>query len=427
MRLRAVFCDETGRVYDHPELEMAGLDGPEPKRVGAQDVVPLPRGSDLFVLPGRAPVAIDPATREPVVLEQWDGKRVHGAAVFMAPAYTQTMRPAYQTGVDAPALPLFAYTAVGFAQGRLWAAGTRVDSDPRQDPWRFKTDLIRKRVEERIERMGRNRLAQQLVRCALEYNCRAAQNFFLDRWEAPLPTSIACNAECVGCISLQADGQFKASHERLDVPPTPEEVAEVALGHIERVKRAVVSFGQGCEGEPLLMADLLEESVRLVRSRSEEGTINLNTNGSLPEVVERLFRVGLDSIRVSLNSPRSELYHAYFRPHGYGIEDVLETLRLARRHGKFSSINLLVFPGISDTEDELDALTSLLDTGIPDMIQMRNLNIDPEVYIRSLPDDALRPGIGMKDMMKRLRHRFPRLRFGYFNPPKESFADDTSG
>jgi len=31
-----------------------------------------------------------------------------------------------------------------------------------------------------------------------------------------------------------------------------QEIAEVALAHIRQVKKSVVSFGQGCEGDPLL-------------------------------------------------------------------------------------------------------------------------------------------------------------------------------
>jgi pyruvate-formate lyase-activating enzyme len=225
----------------------------------------------------------------------------------------------------------------------------------------------------------------------------------------------------VGCISLQADGQFKASHERLDVPPTAEEIAEVATGHIQRTKRAVVSFGQGCEGEPLLMGDLLEESIRRIRQETDGGTINLNTNGSLPDVVERLFRAGLDSIRVSLNSPRKELYDAYFKPRGYELSDVFETLKIVKRYRRFSSMNLLVFPGITDTKPELEALLAFMNEYEPDMIQMRNLNIDPEIYIHSLPSKILTDGFGMKETMDRLREQFPQLRFGYFNPPKETF------
>ena len=169
-------------------------------------------------------------------------------------------------------------------------------------------DVIEKNVGETLKTYPDNRVISQLERCALEYGCRAAQNFFLSRWEAPLPVSIACNAQCVGCISLQPDGEFTASHDRLKTPPTAEEVFQVAMKHIQVVDQAVVSFGQGCEGEPLLMGDLLIESTRMIRQATPNGTINLNSNGSRPEIVREMIGAGLDSIRVSMNSPREALY-----------------------------------------------------------------------------------------------------------------------
>ena len=88
--------------------------------------------------------------------------------------------------------------------------------------------------------------------------------------------------------------------------PSPEEVAETALFHGHNVKNAVFSFGQGCEGEPLLQADLIEKSIRLIRKATSQGIININTNASKPESVSRLFDIGLDSIRVSVNSVRKK-------------------------------------------------------------------------------------------------------------------------
>jgi len=110
--------------------------------------------------------------------------------------------------------------------------------------------------------MDGNLIVQQLEKCALEYGCRAAQNYFIGRHEAPIPTSVACNSKCIGCISLQPDGEFRASHDRIRRAPTPDEIADMAAGHIARVPNGVVSFGQGCEGEPLLGRELLPAAVR---------------------------------------------------------------------------------------------------------------------------------------------------------------------
>lgn len=421
-RPNMVFADERGRILDHPELEMAGVGGGEPVAVAEEDLLPLPRGSDLFTLAGRTPVGIDPNTGRAIAFDADSaGGAVNAVAAFLAPAHTLTLLPAWRTRSDAPALPLFAYSAVGFRDGRFWATGFRVDPDIRQDPWRFDLVRLRKQVARRVAAPGENRVVAQLERCALEYGCRAAQNFFIGRHEAPLPTSVTCNALCVGCISMQPDGQFKASHERLGRAPTPAEVAAVALEHIARVPEAVVSFGQGCEGEPLLNPELLVETVRLIRAQTAAGTIHLNSNASKPEVVGALAAAGLDSMRVSMNSARPDVYAAYYRPQRYGFGDVIESMRTQKRHGRFLSINYLVFPGVTDTEEELAAITQLVETTGLDMIQMRNLNIDPEVYAAALSPGTVRPGFGMGRVVGRLRARFPELRFGYFNPPKERF------
>jgi pyruvate-formate lyase-activating enzyme len=422
-RPRLVFADGEGRIYDHPRLLMAGVDGGEPVLVPETDLLPLPQGSDLFTLPGRDPIGIDPSTGKQAVLQ---GDRhtagvgdVQGVAAFMAPAHTLTHHPAYRTRRGAPVLPLFAYSAVGYRDGRFWTTGVRVDADTRQDPWRFDRTRLEKQVRRGAGEMSDNRVVCQLERCALEYGCRAAQNFFIGRHEAPLPTSIACNAQCVGCISLQPDGAFKASHDRLQETPSPAEIAAVALRHLEHVPDGVVSFGQGCEGEPLLVGEVLLDAVRLIRTETDRGTINLNSNASMPELVEQLARAGLDSMRVSLNSPRAPLYAAYYRPRGYDLAAVEASIAAMKRHGRRVSINYLVFPGVNDTEAEYEVLEPFIArTGI-DMIQWRNLNIDPELYARSLPPGSVQPGFGMRGLIDRVSDRFPQLKHGYFNPVYE--------
>jgi wyosine [tRNA(Phe)-imidazoG37] synthetase (radical SAM superfamily) len=425
-RPKMVFADANGTIYDHPVLEMAGVDGGVPVPVSAADLVSLPRGSDVFVLPGRTPIGIDPESGRPVEYRGEGTERAATAvAAFLAPAHTLSHLPAYSPRPFAAALPLFAYAAVGFLDGELVAAGLRVDPDPRQDPWRFDRRRLEKQVHKRMASAaaaGGSRLIEQLERCALTYGCRAAQNYFIGRHEAPLPTSVTCNAQCVGCISLQTDGQFRASHDRLDRAPTPSEVTAVALEHIERVPEAIVSFGQGCEGEPLLSGELLIESTRMIRAATDAGTIHLNSNASKPEVVDELAATGLDSMRVSMNSARPEIYAAYYRPHKYGFEDVMASMAAMKRRGRFLSINYLVFPGVTDTEAEVEALEELIAATGLDLVQLRNLNIDPEAYFACLPPGTMRPGFGIRRLMARLQARFPRLRFGYFNPPKERYT-----
>lgn len=417
--VRMVYARPDGSILDHPELLMAGVGGGRPRPVRTDELIPLPRGSDLFLLPGRRPIGLDPSTG---TATGWDEDDATAVAAFLAPAWTMFLHPAYRTLADAPALPLFAYSAVGFADGKFWATGVRVDEDVRQDPWRFDAKRMPSLVARRLAEASDNLVVQQLERCALQYGCRAAQNYCIGRHEAPIPTSVACNSKCIGCISLQPDGEFKASHDRIRRAPRPEEIADLAVGHIERVPEGVVSFGQGCEGEPLLGRELLPEAVRQIRARTSRGTVNVNTNGSLPAVVDAMCRAGLDAIRVSMNSARDPIYTAYYRPKKYTFDDVRETLRVMRRHDRFRSINYLVFPGVTDTDEELDAISSFIEDADLDLIQMRNLNIDPELYRERLPEGTVREGFGIGVFMQRLRERFPHLHFGYFNPSKETYA-----
>jgi len=283
---------------------------------------------------------------------------------------------------------------------------------------------IAPRVAAKTARVPGNRLVRHLSRCALEYHCFAAKNWFMDRWEAPLPTAPVCNARCVGCISLQPADCCPASQDRIDFVPSVQELCEVAVPHLEGVPRAIASFGQGCEGEPLLVADTLAAASGAFRERTSRGTVHLNTNGSLPEALRRVARAGLDSVRISLNSLRSETYDAYYRPAGYRFADVAESVRVAVGEGLFTALNLLVFPGVTDHPDEVEALERFVgETGLH-MVHLRNLSIDPRLYLEHLPV-GLRQGreaLGLRELAVRLKRRFPRLDLGYFNRPKEDFA-----
>ena len=110
----------------------------------------------------------------------------------------------------------------------------------------------------------------------------------------------------------------------------------------------------------------------------------MNTNGSLPANLKRLFDAGLDSVRISMNSVRNKCYEAYFRPKSYRFADVLKSIDLALANEKFVAINYLNCPGFSDTPREVDALINFLENHPIDMIQWRNLNFDPIRYWKKM-------------------------------------------
>jgi MoaA/NifB/PqqE/SkfB family radical SAM enzyme len=276
-------------------------------------------------------------------------------------------------------------------------------------------------VQEKLKTYPNNRLVRHLAEnCALTYFCPAARNYFLSRWECPVPVSPACNASCIGCISLQPDEvSIPSTQDRLNFKPTAEEIAAYTVPHLQEAPYPIVSFGQGCEGEPLLMWRTIRDAIRLMRSHTHRGCINLNTNGSKPDAVKALCEAGLNSIRVSMNSARREIYQAYYRPRHYAFEDVVKSLITVKEAGGWTSINYFVFPGMTDQPAEFEALCKLVEATGLDMIQWRNFNIDPDWYLKAIQVEDTASAMGMKKLLEQVRAQFPHLKFGYYNPPME--------
>ena len=146
----------------------------------------------------------------------------------------------------------------------------------------------------------------------------------------------------------------------------------------------------------------------------------MNTNGSRPDAVARLFDSGLDSIRVSLNSAREKYYVRYYKPKDYSFRDLLKSVEEAKKRNGFVSLNYLSMPGFTDSLDEIDAFKKFIEKTRVDMIQWRNLNYDPLRYFEELKI-SVKAGemFGIKETINMLRREFPRLKMGYFNPSKQ--------
>ncbi len=418
--MHLVWADEAGQIYDEPRWQACGRSGfTFYPWYHYQEWIPLPPGSTLFHLPGRHPVGIAPdGTLKPY-------RRGWAVAAFIAPAHTQLALSAYTIEPNAPTLPLYAYTAVAWKDGRFWVPARRIDPQPRQDADRFDPLSISRGAKALRRRFPHNRLVAHLMdNCVERYCCPAARNLALGRWECPLPTSPACNAACIGCISLQEDSPIPSSQERLTFRPTAEEIAELAVYHLERAPSPIVSFGQGCEGEPLLVWQTLEEAVRRIRQKTSRGIINLNTNGAWPHIIEKLARSGVDSFRISLNSAQKWLYEAYYRPRNYTFEKVEESIRRAAALGKWVSINYFTLPGFTDQPAEYAALQALIHRTGLHMIQWRNFNIDPDWYAEKvgLRPESLEKPLGMEFVLDDLKRKFPHLTYGYFNPTERFIA-----
>ena len=411
-----LYSDGNGNIFEDISLYAAGRAGWDAMPVPAEDWILLPDGGNLYELPGRRGIGIDVNTGAMRLCEKgW------AVAAFIPPAHTGLYMAAYETATDAPTLPLFCYTAAAWYDDKFYVPALRIEKDIRQESAGYNDDKIKTGTQFLLENYKHNRLVQHLMNnCCNTYHCPAARNLSLGRWECPVPSSPACNANCIGCISFQPEEEtIVSTQDRLTFKPTAAEIVEFTVPHLLNAPFPVISFGQGCEGEPLLMWETIRDTIIEIRKHTNKGSININTNGSKPDAVKALCEAGLNSIRVSTNSAQKHIYTPYYRPNNYQFQDIIESLKVMRHYGGWSSINYFVFPGITDSVDEYEALRKLIiDTDL-NMIQWRNFNIDPDWYLGKLGIAETPEFMGVKQLMELLHDEFPQLKFGYFNPPIE--------
>ena len=402
----ALYADENGEIFDAPGIGAVGRFGDEIRALTPEDLIPLPDSADLMYLPDRQALGVD---------EEGNILPLTGQAVsaILPAGYTRTLLPGFQLMEEASQLPLYGYTAVAVYQDQLYAAAIYTDENHKWEPENYNTPDLKKLVKRVKKDLPNNPLVEHLANCSLEWHCCTAENLFYRRWECGIPTSPVCNANCFGCISLQPAECCPSPQERIKFRPTPEQIAEIGLYHLQTAPEGLISFGQGCEGEPSLAADNIAAGIKLIRAKTDKGQININSNAVYTEGIKKIVDAGLDTMRVSIISAIPESYAAYYRSN-YQLEAVKESIRYALDHGIYVSLNMLYFPGFNDRQEELAAWKEFFRELPVQMIQVRNLNIDPDAFLEIMPE-AKGTYVGTKAFLQELQQEFPQLVIGSFS------------
>ena len=410
-----IFARPDGQWFDFSPLTMAAMSGEKVLVPGKADLIPLPEGATLTLMPDTPPVGFDKETGEFLELTENPYKvkksePVYAVAALLPQGFTRLLLPACKPQGDP--LPILGYTAVGLEKGRLVVAAQATDEHKRWHPRHFNTPELEKLVRQRQAEFPDNRVIKQLSRCSLEYGCFTAQNIMYRRWEGGLPVSPACNAACLACLSETEEGGADSPQQRICFCPQAEEIAEVGIAHLQNAAYPMVSFGQGCEGEPSLAYEQICAALRLMRAATPRGVININTNAGNTKAIAALLEAGIDSFRVSLFSAVAEDYEAYHRPKDYRFADVCASLELMRQARRPVALNLLTYPGFTDDEAQTEALIDLLRKYAVTQVQIRNLNCDP----RLMADFCRgRRPMGLRTMLERLRAELPELVIGNYS------------
>jgi pyruvate-formate lyase-activating enzyme len=422
--MHLVYADKNNNVFDHPDLYGVARSGNDLVELLEDDLIPLPPGATLVALPNTRPVGIDPDSGRMVPVPG----DYCAVGALLPQGYTRFYVPGYTKTDKTQMLPLFGYTAVVWKKDGFYVAACRSDDAERWNPENCDRGEVKRQVQRLLDKYPDNRLYKHLSNCALGYECLTSSNTFLQRWEGAVPVSFACNAGCFGCISEQPDDSgFVSPQTRLQFKPTVDEVVEIMLEHL-RTPESIISFGQGCEGEPSTQAKIIVEAIKRVREQTSMGYININTNAGLTDHLRAITDAGLDLMRVSTISALDDHYNAYYKPRGYTLANVEKTLRYAADKGVYTSINYLVFPGVTDREEEIEAMIGFVRrTGLK-LIQMRNLNIDPDAYLALIPE-AKGEIYGMKTLLDIFREELPDVTIGSFThvPPAAGSAPKIDG
>lgn len=376
-KITTLYANKAGEIFDNPDYTAVVMNGREFKEITPEDLIPLPESAELMFLPDRFPVGKDKNGK----LHQLEGRAV---AAILPVGYTRLYLPAFIKKEHASQLPLFGYTAVVLYNDSLYCAAVYTDENHKWDPAAYNTRELKKLVKRVKKDLPDNRLVEHLSNCALEWHCCTAQNIFYRRWEAGIPASPVCNANCLGCISLQEAECCPSPQSRIKFKPSVEEIAELGSYHLQIAPDGIISFGQGCEGEPSLAYENIAAAIKRIRAKTKRGQININTNGGFTKGLKEIIDAGLDTMRVSIISAREESYQAYYRG-SYKLSDVKETIKYALAHGIYVSLNLLYFPGFNDRIEEVEAWQQFFAELPVQMIQVRNLNIDPDYFLQRMP------------------------------------------
>ena len=388
--LQAIHSDRSGRVFVSADYGATALDGETPAALDR--AIPLPPDAELVPLADRAAVGIDRRGQpRPLGPSRW------ALAAILRPGHLRTHLPACDPAADVTPLEPLPYAAVAADQAGeiVVAAVAPVHAPVPPGP----ADDLAALITERLRSEPSNRLLRQLARCAREYTCPAARNAFLGRGECALPIGATSNDQAGPIVALRRRDE-RAPTEPAAMRATAADVAVVANAHF-RAGGTSVSFGQACEGDPLVLARTIAEAVGLM-TRPDRTEIVIRTNGSSAAALGRVADAGIDHVIVALASVHGPTYERVHAPIGHRWTDVRASLREAASRKLALTIELLSLPGLTDRDTEASALVALLgELPAGTALLPVDLAADPYALLARLPKDG--DTVGIAALLERLR------------------------
>ena len=309
-----LFADPSGRCYEHPRLLATVRSGRRGCSLPPEPGVPLPEGGRLCTCPAagrwgwtRRPASWCSCPRSQVGRRRFVPDAVGALAPARLDADLPPRRGAQADGAGASAVGVHRGGWVGRGRpGRLGAAhrpahalgpGALLHAGARR-----RGCEARARRTRRTGCCGSSRPARWSIAASPRRTSSTAGT------RGRIPVSTMCNAALRGLHLRPARGRARRRRTSgWTTDPRAEEMARVARGPpaARAGPRAMVSFGQGCEGEPLTRWRVIAEAIRLhPRAQTAGARCNINTNGRLTAGAGRAVRRRARRRSASRSTPR---------------------------------------------------------------------------------------------------------------------------
>src|SRR3954470_20793633 len=150
-----LYSNGEGKIFEDTSLYVVGRGGWDAMPIAEEDWIELPDGGNLYELPGRRGIGIDVETGDMRLCEKgW------AVAAFIPPAHTGLYLAAYETLENAPTLPLFCYTAAGWADDKFYVPAVRIEKDIRQESAGYEQEKIDAGTNHLLNAYPHNRLVR---------------------------------------------------------------------------------------------------------------------------------------------------------------------------------------------------------------------------------------------------------------------------
>lgn len=408
-----VYANKRGQIFDHTELYMAARSAGFNFVPYEIELVELPKEANLYLMQNTVPVAYNQDTTN---MEDFPG----GAAVaaILPQPYLRLFLPAY-TCAEGEQLPPMAYTAIGWLEEKFVTPALQMDKLRPVNVNSTETALAK--AAEAKEKFPKNKLIPFLEECISQNACSMAADIFTGGYECAIPVSMAHCTEPVIPSAALATGC--SGLRKLNFTPSSRDIIEVAMFYADQTKKPLITFGSACEGDPVMVAETVAKAIKVIKKNRPDATVSYIGCAGFPDKMKMLYEAGLDSVRLTVNSVNPSTYERFYRPKGFTFDGIYKSIELAHRAGVFVSLGLETLPGLNDRESETQALMDFIEAFKIDLIQMSNLDGDPNAIFQ-LYNFKFEEIHGIKNMLKLLKKRFKSLKFGYYNRNKDDFNID---